>query len=71
MIISLRAVHDRAGECKVLIMDHDNVIWTLCTFLIDQLSTTTIVWGHVITRPLDMVHDATSQECGNSYAIFY
>ena len=68
MIISLRAVSDRIGECKVLIMDHDNVIWTSCTFLIDQLKTTT---GHVITRPLDTMCDATSQESGNSYANFY
>ena len=52
-------------------MGHDNVICTSCTFLIDNFSTTTFVWGHVITLPSDTEYDATSQESENSYAKFY
>ena len=49
MIINLQAVRNGTSECKLLIINHDKVLSTSCTFLIDQLLTISIVWGHVIT----------------------
>ena len=54
------------GECKVLIIDYDNVLSTSCTFLIDQLSANTIACGHIITLPSNKVYHGTFQELGHS-----
>ena len=60
-IISLQTAHGGTDEYKVLIINHDNVITTTRIFLMDQLSTTTIVWKHLITLPSDTVYHTTLQ----------
>ena len=54
-IISLQTAHGRTGEYKVLIINHDNIIQTTRTFLMDQLSTITIAWRHLVTLPSNSV----------------
>ena len=70
-IINLRTERDGTGECKVLIIDHNNIIPTSCTFLMDQFLTITSVWGHVITLPSDRVYHTTLQESSYLYTKFY
>ena len=55
-------------ECKVLIIDHDGVLSTLCTFFMDKFLTITMVWGHTITLPSDTVYHVTLQE--SCYTVF-
>ena len=69
MMISLGAVCNRTRECIVISINNANIRSTSCTFLKDQFSTTTIIWRQVITLPFNMVHDATLQDFGNSYAL--
>ena len=66
-MISLQAVRNGTGECKLLIIDHGSVILTSHTFLMDQFWTTTIVWGRVITLLSDTVYHVTLQVSGYLY----
>ena len=66
-MISLQAVRNGTGEGKVLIIDRGSVIPTSHTFLMDQFSTTTIVWGHVITLLSNTVYHVTLQLSGYLY----
>ena len=60
-IISLQTERDGTGECKIFTIDHDNVILTSSTLLLDQFSTTTTVWGHVFTLPSNTVYHVALQ----------
>ena len=64
-------MYDETGECKVLIINHDNIIPTSCTFLMYQFLTTNIVWRHVIALPSDMVYHMTLQKFSYLYVKFY